>query len=184
MTARSAQRKPVRDTAAEEAAIRAIPMHMIEAWNAGDAAAFAAAFSDTADFVAFEGTHLKGRRAIVEFHQPLFDTQLKGTRLEGDVQFVRFLTPDVAVMHARCGVILAGRDRPIASRESMQLFVAQRNARAWRVEAMLNARRLTLEQQTLADDLESLAPAEQRSIADRMRFLRDGLAEATGGNAP
>ena len=38
---------------------------MIDAWNAGNGAAFAAPFSDTADFIAFEGTHLKGRWALV-----------------------------------------------------------------------------------------------------------------------
>jgi uncharacterized protein (TIGR02246 family) len=44
-------------TAADEDAIRAIHQRMIDAWNAGDAAAFAAPFTDDADFIAFEGTH-------------------------------------------------------------------------------------------------------------------------------
>ncbi len=47
-------------TAADEEAIRAIHQRMIDAWNAGDAVAFAAPFTDEANFVAFEGTHLKG----------------------------------------------------------------------------------------------------------------------------
>jgi uncharacterized protein (TIGR02246 family) len=47
-------------TADDEDAIRAIHQCMIDAWNTGDAAAFAAPFTDEADFVAFEGTHLKG----------------------------------------------------------------------------------------------------------------------------
>jgi uncharacterized protein (TIGR02246 family) len=55
-------------TAANEDAIRAIHQRMIDAWNAGDAEAFAAPFTDNADFVAFEGTHLKGRREIASFH--------------------------------------------------------------------------------------------------------------------
>ncbi len=61
-------------TAADENAIRAIHQRMIDAWNAGDAAAFAAPFTDEANFVAFEGTHLKGRREIASFHQQIFDT--------------------------------------------------------------------------------------------------------------
>jgi len=44
-------------TTADEDAIRAIHQRMIDAWNTGDAAAFAAAFTDDADFIAFEGTH-------------------------------------------------------------------------------------------------------------------------------
>ncbi|WP_442922268.1 hypothetical protein [Microcoleus sp. S11D4] len=31
--------------------------------------------------MAFEGTHLKGRKAIAAFHQQAFDTVVKGTRL-------------------------------------------------------------------------------------------------------
>jgi hypothetical protein len=31
---------------------------MLGAWNAGDGATFAAPFTDNADFVAWEGTHL------------------------------------------------------------------------------------------------------------------------------
>ncbi len=179
MAPRSAHKKPVHDTTPDEATIRAFPQRMIDAWNAGDGAAFAAPFSDTADFVAFEGTHLKGRHAITEFHRRLFDTDVKGTRLEGEVKFVRFLTPDVAVVHARCGVFLAGREHTTPSRDSMQIFVTVRRGGEWRVEALLNARRLTLDQQYFADELESLADAEQRAIKDRVRFMRDGLTDAT-----
>jgi hypothetical protein len=50
----------VTEAAADEDAIRAIHRRMIDAWNAGDALAFAAPFKDEADFVAFEATHLKG----------------------------------------------------------------------------------------------------------------------------
>jgi uncharacterized protein (TIGR02246 family) len=55
--------------AADEEVVRAIHQGMIDAWNAGDAAAFAAPCTDDADFVAFEGTRLKGRREITSFHQ-------------------------------------------------------------------------------------------------------------------
>jgi len=41
--------------AADEAAICTIHHQMIAAWNAGDATAFIAAFTDDADFVTFEG---------------------------------------------------------------------------------------------------------------------------------
>jgi uncharacterized protein (TIGR02246 family) len=93
-------------TNADENAIRAIHQRMIDAWNAGDAAAFAAPFTDDADFVAFEGTRLKGRRGIAAFHQQMFDTVVKGTSLQGEVKFVRFLSAVVAVMHSAVRVTL------------------------------------------------------------------------------
>lgn len=165
--------------AADEAALKSIPHAMIEAWNRGDAKAFAAPFAKDAMFVAFEGTELDGRDAIVAFHQPLFDTALKGTRLTGgEVRFVRFLGPDTAVMHARCGVVLAGQHRPAASRESMQLFVCTRRGGEWRVAAVMNARRLTVEQQQFADDVESLPPAERSALYARARDLAARAAPA------
>src|SRR5215510_5200797 len=85
---------------ADEDAIRAIHQRMIDAWNAGDGAAFAAPFTDDADFVAWEGTHLKGRQEIASFTQRVFDTVVTGSRLEGEVTFVRLLSPALAVMHS------------------------------------------------------------------------------------
>jgi uncharacterized protein (TIGR02246 family) len=183
MATRSARKLRAHGSAADEAAIRTIPRRMIEAWNRGDAAAFAAPFTDTADFIAFDGTHLVGRSEIAAFHEALFAAELKGTRLEGEAVFVRLLTSDLAVLHARAGTILAGEELAIPSRESMQLFVVTRHGGEWLAEAMLNARRLTVDQQLFADEFESLAIAEQGAVKDRVRFLRDGLKGVTG-NAP
>ncbi len=47
-------------TTADESAIRTFHRQMIDAWNRGSGEDFAAPFSETADFIAFEGTHLKG----------------------------------------------------------------------------------------------------------------------------
>ena len=136
--------------------LSAIPMRMIDAWDRGDASKFAEAFTKTADFVAFEGTHLVGHDAIVAFHQPLFDTILKGSRLTGEVKFVRVLEPDWAVIHAWASTILPGTDVTSDSRNSMQLFVARKGIDGWRVVAMLNARQLTLERQQFLDDVDAL----------------------------
>jgi uncharacterized protein (TIGR02246 family) len=71
------------ECAADEETIRAIHQGMIDAWNAGDAAAFAAPFTEDAEFVAFEGMRLKGRREIAAFHQQIFDTVVKGNKPSG-----------------------------------------------------------------------------------------------------
>ncbi|WP_256091149.1 SgcJ/EcaC family oxidoreductase [Nostoc sp. KVJ20] len=54
-------------TNADESAIRAFLYQMIDAWNRGSGEGFAAPFSKTADFLTFEGTHLKGRKEIAAF---------------------------------------------------------------------------------------------------------------------
>lgn len=70
----------------DEAAVRALYRDLMDGWNKGSADAFAAPFADDGDLIGFDGTHLKGRREIATFHQPLFDKWLKGTRLVGEVR--------------------------------------------------------------------------------------------------
>jgi len=157
---------------------RALPQRMIAAWNSGDGAAFAAGFSEQADFVAFEGTHLKGRTEIAAFHQQVFDGVAKGSRLSGGPKFVRFLRPDVAVLHSEVKVTLPGADGPTLSRDSMQLFVGAQAAGEWRAEALLNARRLTMEQQLFADDFESLPAQGQQQVRDLVESLKAAAARS------
>jgi uncharacterized protein (TIGR02246 family) len=127
---------------------------MIAAWNRGDSDAFAAPFTETADFIAFEGTHLHGRAEIAAFHRQLFATAVRGTKLEGGVRFVRLLAPDLAVVHAWARyTTLPGADRSVAGRDSMQLYVVARRDGVWFAEAMQNCRQLTLDQQQILDDV-------------------------------
>jgi uncharacterized protein (TIGR02246 family) len=161
------------NTNADEAAISSIPMRMIEAWNKGSGADFAAPFTESADFIAFEGTHLKGREEITAFHQQIFDTVVKGLRLvEGEAKFVRFLSPQLAVMHAAVRVTLPGQTKPSPSRDSMQLFVVRKHDGDWRAEAMLNARKLAMESQFLLDDFDVLSADGQRQVTDLIASLK------------
>src|SRR5918996_6047103 len=93
----------------DEAAIRALYQQMIDGWNTGSGNAFAAPYTEDGDLVGFDGTHLKGYLEIASFHQQLFDTFLKGSRLVGKIRSVRFLTADVALIHAVSGTIMAGQ---------------------------------------------------------------------------
>lgn len=69
-----------------EADVRSLIGRAIEGWERGDGDAFAAPFTEDADFVTFGGDHLKGRPMIASLHQHLFDTVLKGSRLRGEIQ--------------------------------------------------------------------------------------------------
>jgi uncharacterized protein (TIGR02246 family) len=161
------------NTNGDEAAISSIPMQMIEAWNKGSGADFAAPFTESADFIAFEGTHLKGWKEITAFHQQIFDTVVKGSRLvEGEVKFLRFLIPLLAVMHAAVRVTLPGQTKPSPSRDSMQLFVVRKHDGDWRAEAMLNARKLAMESQFLLDDFDALSADGQRQVTDLIASLK------------
>jgi uncharacterized protein (TIGR02246 family) len=124
----------------DEAAVHALYQSLMDAWNDGSGQAFAAVFSEDGDLVAFDGTHFTGRDHIAAAHQELFDKWLKGTRLVGRVEGVRFVSPDVAVMHAVGGTIPRRRTKPARERASIQTLVATRGESGWRLTAFHNTR--------------------------------------------
>jgi uncharacterized protein (TIGR02246 family) len=131
-----------RSSAENESAIRALYFQMIDGWNKGDGNVFAAPFAEDADLVGFDGTHLKGHQEIASFHQRLFDTFVKGSRLIGKVRSVRFLTPDVAIMHSVGGTIMAGQSDIESERNSVHTLVAKKGDvnSQWRIVAFQNTR--------------------------------------------
>jgi uncharacterized protein (TIGR02246 family) len=124
----------------DEVAVRALYTQMMDGWNKGSGEAFAAPFAEDGHLIAFDGTHFKGRDEIVSFHQPLFDKWLKGTRLVREVESVRFLSPDVALMHALGGTVMRGKSRPAPERDSIQTLVAIKRNGEWRLAAFQNTR--------------------------------------------
>jgi uncharacterized protein (TIGR02246 family) len=167
--------QPIQDTVsktADEQEIRATHQRMIDAWNAGDGAAFAARFSNDADFVAWEGTHLKGRHEIALFTQRILDTVVKASRMEGEVKFVRLLRPEVAVMHSVVRYALDGQAEPLPGRDFMERTVVTKRDGEWRSEALLNAHRLTMKRQLVWDDFDSLPAEAQCQVSDLVESLK------------
>lgn len=99
------------DRRADEEAIRALVDRQVKGWAAGDPAAYASVFTADADYITFLGTHHTGRDTITASYVPLFRRLLKGTRLLIDITEVRFLTPDVALVHANASVSKGARRR-------------------------------------------------------------------------
>jgi uncharacterized protein (TIGR02246 family) len=125
---------------ADEAAVRDLYQQLMDGWNQGSGEAFAAAFTEDGDLVAFDGTHFKGREEIAPFHQELFDKWLKGSRLVGEVKDVRFLSPDIVLMHAVGSTVMRGKSEPSPERDSIQTLVAIRQDGEWRLAAFQNTR--------------------------------------------
>jgi uncharacterized protein (TIGR02246 family) len=91
---------PVTDAvaAAQEALIRKVIDAEEDAWNRGDAKAFAARFQEEDSFTDVFGS-VSHTRAELEKRQVEFFTSLfKGSRLAMKVRKVRFLRPDVAIV--------------------------------------------------------------------------------------
>jgi uncharacterized protein (TIGR02246 family) len=122
---------------ADEAAIRELINQQVKGWAAGDPEAYAAVFTPDADYVTFLGSHYEGREAIAASYVPLFRKLLRGSRLQIDITRVRFLTPDVALIHANATVVKKARQRNRRNAR-VNTSVAVRIDGRWRLAASQN----------------------------------------------
>jgi uncharacterized protein (TIGR02246 family) len=128
-------------TTQDEAAIRQLVENLVSNWKKGDGGAYAAQFTEDSDYIAFDGTHFKGREANAEAHQKLFDTFLKGSTLEQQrITDLRFLKPEVAVLHMVGTVKLKWQKKPAPGRLSLQTLVAVKENTEWKFAAFHNTR--------------------------------------------
>jgi uncharacterized protein (TIGR02246 family) len=123
----------------DEREIRALVDGMFDAWGRGDAAAYHADFTDDADYVSFDGSR-RGKADSISSHANLFPTVLYGSRLVGEVESVRFLTPDVAVVHLLGSIVEGWRQQPLRRRLSRQTMVVVRRDGQWQITAFHNTR--------------------------------------------
>ncbi len=128
-------------TAADRRAIRAVIDGLADAWNRHDAAAYAASFTEDSDYIAFDGTHVRGRRANARFHRYLFDHGLRGSRLilDGPMR-LRFLAADLAAAVVEGAVVMPWQRRSRRRKRSIQTYVLTREGTEWRVAAFSTTR--------------------------------------------
>lgn len=125
---------PQDSRAADEAAMRENVKLLETGWNTKSGATFAKPFAEDADYVVINGMHIKGRTVIEKAHQQIFDTIYKDTKLTLNVQQIRFLRPDVAVVH-----VSGHRDGPGSeSVGGMQTLVMTKEQQGWTIAAFQN----------------------------------------------
>ncbi|GAA4531371.1 SgcJ/EcaC family oxidoreductase [Amycolatopsis samaneae] len=114
---------------------------MTEAWNSGDAAAYAGQFTPDAEYVSWLGTRDTGRAAIEATHRFLFEGPLKGVKMASDDHAappdIRYLAPDVAL------VVVDGGKPEHAPQASVVVLTAVREDGRWRLASFQNTRKTT-----------------------------------------
>ena len=126
------------DRSADEKAVYTLFQELQAGWNQGDGQAYAASFTEDADYILWNGTYLKGRQAIAAAHQQLFETRFQGSRLEGFIKHIRFLSDDIALVHLHGRPQIPGQALPAPEAYSIQTLVAIRAADGWRGTAFQN----------------------------------------------
>ena len=83
---------------------------------------------------------MRGREQIAAVHQELFERWLRGSRLVEERTEVRFVGPDVAIVHSIGGTVMRGKAEPAPERDSIQTLMAVRRDGAWSFDSFQNTR--------------------------------------------
>lgn len=90
--------EPVAQSDGADAAIRSIVADQAEAWNAGDAHAYARRVSPNVSFTNLFGMVMYGASAFEQRHADILRTFYKGTTKQHVIRRIQFVTPDVAIV--------------------------------------------------------------------------------------
>ena len=129
----------------DEKLIQALYREFLQSWNDLDAEKLAAAFTDDAGLIGFDGSEMHGRAEIESTIRKIFDDHGKpsaagqgpqtGTFVSA-VRRIQFLTPDSAILTAVNGSAVSGKLAP--ERNAVQSLVAVRTPAGWRIAHFQN----------------------------------------------
>ena len=123
--------------AADEAALRENVRQLEAGWNAKSGAQFAKPFAEDADYVVINGMQLKGREAIAQGHQGIFDTVYKDSALSLSVKQLRMLRADVAVVHV-AGRLKSSQGADAREGDAVITLVMTKEGGVWKIAAFQN----------------------------------------------
>jgi len=123
--------------AEDEAAIRAGVKQMETGWNMKSGAEFAKPFAENSDYVVINGMHIKGRADNAKSHQYIFDTIYKDSSITATVKQIRFLRPDVAVVHGESNLIFKINGEEKKGNGIVTLVMTKENGK-WSIAAFQN----------------------------------------------
>jgi len=129
----------------DEAVIRALEARQESAWNAHDAHAYAQLFPADADTVNVLDWRRKSRAELEQKLSAGFSSVFANSQLHIAEVAVRFLSPDVAIVHVRWS--MTGADSPDGSgqhipRNGIQTQTLHKTVAGWHIAAFQNANSL------------------------------------------
>lgn len=121
----------------DEAMIRQNVEQMAKGWNAGNGAEFAKPFAENADYVIINGMHISGRTAIAEGHQAIFNAIYKGSRNTPNIEKIRFVRSDVAVVHVEWNLTFFAGGKELKGHARSTLLMTRENGK-WEIISFQN----------------------------------------------
>ncbi|MCB0826209.1 MAG: SgcJ/EcaC family oxidoreductase [Armatimonadetes bacterium] len=119
----------------KEDAVKGV-LHQLEtAWAKSDAKAFAAAFSEDADFTVWSGMRIKTRVVIEEGHKGIFEGPYKGTQMVLKIDLIRWYGDNVAVVLTQ-GKLMKGSED--LKRDGKQTIAMSKHGDKWLIDTFQN----------------------------------------------
>ena len=140
MTATTAPPASAIPTAAEQAAIAAVPARMVAAWAAHDADAFSELFTEDGTMM-LPGVYKKGREAIRAFMAEQYAGEYKGTRVTGAPLEIKPLHARAVALITQGGVIPAGETELPDSAAIRASWILVKRNRKWLLAVYQNCPR-------------------------------------------
>ncbi|CAL9354672.1 SgcJ/EcaC family oxidoreductase [Streptomyces sp. enrichment culture] len=124
----------------QETRIRELFAEYCRTWTEADTAGFARLFTEDADYVSYDGSWAAGVDRLRDNHDKLFRGVVAGSAMVGEIESLRFVTDEVAVLVANGSVLMPWRSELPRRRLSRQIIVCVRTPRGWRIAAIQNGR--------------------------------------------
>ena len=123
---------------ADRQAVLDVLARLYQAWEAGDAEAFVADYTDDASVIQ-SGVYEKDREEIRTNMAAAFAGPLKGSRVASRPVDVRFLTGDTAMVVSEDGIIFPGQDAVASEGLVRATWVLVRRDGGWRIASYHNS---------------------------------------------
>jgi uncharacterized protein (TIGR02246 family) len=117
--------------------VLAVLDNLYKAWADNDADAFVASYTEDATSI-LPGSYSVGRAATRDRMAAAFAGPLKGSRARDEVQSVRHLGADAAIVVTRSAVVMAGETEPPGDRWVIATWTLTRRNGTWLLAAYHN----------------------------------------------
>lgn len=120
----------LRPSFADEQAIRALYQTMLDSWEKG-ATAYAECFAPDATYIVGNGMIEQGWQEIVSGHEIIFSAWARNSRLEGRIERLQFLLPDMALIVAYGHIVYKDHRSSEKNKRTVYSLLAQKSGGRW-----------------------------------------------------
>lgn len=137
---------------ADEQAIQQVVNTMETGWVQKNGETFASVFADAHDYIVWNGYYFPGftRQRNAEAHQGLFNGPYKTYDVKFKIDKIRFLRPDLALVHVYGGGYQKGKSIPENPNVLMSMILEKKDG-SWKIIAFHNLDLETFEKKEIGD---------------------------------